>query len=277
MKITDIQGTVNLSNGVAMPYFGLGVFESGPGAETIQAIHWAFEAGYRHIDTAAFYRNEKGVGEAIAKSSVKREDIFVTSKVWNADQGYDKTFKAFDASMEKLGFEYLDLYLVHWPVKGKFKDTWKALERLYKEKRVRAIGISNFHKHHIEELKQSLEIMPMVNQVEFHPYLRQQDLIDYCRENKIQYEAWSPLMQGHILSDKTIDKLAQKYSKTPVQIILRWDLQKGVVTIPKSVKRERIISNSQIFDFEISQEDMNLIDSLDKNKRIGPNPDNFNF
>ena len=277
MEIKDINGCVVLNNGVEMPYFGLGVYLVHDGSEVVDSINWALDAGYRHIDTAAFYRNENGVGEAISKSSVKREYIFVTSKVWNADQGYDQTLKAFYASLAKLGFDYLDLYLVHWPVKGKFKDTWKALERLYKEKRVRAIGVSNFHKQHIEDLKKSLEIMPMVNQVEFHPYLVQQDLIDYCNENKIQYEAWSPLMQGHMLTDKTINKLAQKYSKTPVQIILRWDLQKGVVTIPKSVKRERIISNSRIFDFEISQEDMNLIDGLDKNKRIGPDPNNFNF
>jgi len=277
MRITDIKGCVRLTNRTEMPYFGLGVFQVNDGGEVINSIKWALDAGYRHVDTAALYGNEKGVGEAIRQSSVDRKDIFVTSKVWNSDQGYDKTLKAFDLSMKKLGFDYLDLYLVHWPVKGKYKDTWHALEYLYTQGRVRAIGISNFLEHHIEDLKQSAEILPMVNQMEFHPYLVQQSLIDYCEQNKIQYEAWSPLKQGHVLSDAVIKKLAAKYGKTPAQIILRWDLQKGVVTIPKSVKKERIISNSQIFDFELAQEDILLIDGLDRAERNGPDPDNFNF
>lgn len=277
MLITDIKGSVKLYNGVNMPYFGLGVFQLNEGSEVINAVQLALDAGYRHIDTASLYGNEKGVGEAIRKSSIDRKDVFVTSKVWNSDQGYDRTLRAFDTSMKKFGFDYLDLYLVHWPVKGKYKETWKALEHLYKQGRVKAIGISNFLKHHIEDLLQSAEIIPMVNQMEFHPYLVQQELIDYCNQNKIQYEAWSPLGQGRILSDKTINELAAKYGKSSAQIILRWDLQKGVVTIPKSIKKERIISNSQIFDFELSQEDMVLIDSLDKSQRIGADPDKFNF
>lgn len=275
--ISDIKGCVKLNNGVEMPYFGLGVFQIDEGNEVINAVKYALDCGYRHIDTAALYGNEKGVGDGIRQSGIDRKEVFVTSKVWNSDQGYNKTLKAFDLSMKKFGFDYLDLYLVHWPVKGKYKDTWRALEHLYKQGRVRSIGISNFLKHHIEDLKQSIEIMPMVNQMEFHPYLIQQDLIEYCVGNKIQYEAWSPLMQGHIMSDNIITKLAGKYGKTAAQIVLRWDLQKGVVTIPKSVKQERIVSNSQIFDFEISNEDMKLIDSLDKNNRIGADPDNFDF
>ena len=277
MVITDIKGCVKLSNGVEMPYFGLGVFQIREGNEVIEAVKYALDNGYRHIDTAALYGNEKGVGEAIRQSSIDRKDVFVTSKVWNSDQGYYSTLKAFDASMNKFGFDYLDLYLIHWPVKGKYKETWRALEQLYKQGRVRAIGISNFLKHHIEDLLQTAEIIPMVNQMEFHPYLIQQDLINYCVENKIQYEAWSPLMQGHILENNIIKKLAAKYGKTTAQIILRWDLQKGVLTIPKSIKKERIVSNSQIFDFEISQDDMELIDSLNKDQRIGADPDNFNF
>ena len=277
MLITDIKGCVKLSNGVDMPYFGLGVFQMDEGSEVINAVKHALETGYRHIDTASLYGNEKGVGEAISQSNIDRKEIFVTSKVWNSDQGYDKTLKAFEVTTKRLGFDYLDLYLIHWPVKGKYKDTWRAVEQLYKQGRVRSIGISNFLKHHIEDLKQTAEIIPMVNQMEFHPYLVQQDLIDYCIENKIQFEAWSPLMQGQILSDGTIKKLAGKYGKTTTQIILRWDLQKGVITIPKSVKKERIVSNSQIFDFEISNEDMKLIDGLDKNSRIGAHPDNFDF
>jgi methylglyoxal/glyoxal reductase len=275
--ITNIQGSWTLNNGLEMPYFGLGVFQSKEGEEVINAVQYALGAGYRHIDTAAIYNNEVGVGKAIQLSPVDRKDIFVTSKIWNSEQGYESTLRAFDKSIERLGFDYLDLYLVHWPVKGKYKETWRAMEYLYKEGRVRAIGVSNFLKHHLEDLLASAEIVPMVDQVEFHPYVVQQGLLDYCAENKIQFEAWSPLMQGKILEVKEMSGLAEKYNKTPVQIVLRWNLQKDVITIPKSVKKERIESNADIFDFELSKEDMDLIDSLDRNQRVGPDPDNFNF
>ena len=277
MQISTIDETAVLSNGVKMPWLGLGVFGSSEGEEVINAVHYALEAGYRHIDTAALYENEAGVGQAITTSNVDRKDVFVTSKVWNSDQGYDSTLRAFDESLEKMGFDYLNLYLVHWPVKGKYKETWRALEKLYKNGRVRAIGVSNFLKHHLEDLFQSAEIMPMVNQMEFHPYLVQQNLIDFCNDNHIRYEAWSPLMVGKIVDIEPIKLLAAKYRKTPAQIVLRWDIQKGVVTIPKSSNRERIISNANIFNFEISEEDMKKIDGLDKGYRIGADPDNFNF
>ncbi|OGU60075.1 MAG: glyoxal reductase [Ignavibacteria bacterium RBG_13_36_8] len=277
MKIGNIKASAKLSNGIEIPYLGLGVFGINDGQEVIDTVKYALEVGYQHIDTAAFYNNEKGVGEAVRQSSVDRKDIFVTSKVWNSDQGYDNTLRAFDASMKKLGFDYIDLYLVHWPVKGKYKDTWKALENNYKQGRVKAIGVSNFLEYHIENIKDSAEILPMVNQVEFHPYLVQQELFDYCKTNNIQFEAYSPLMQGKMLSDSLITTLADKYSKTPAQIILRWNIQKGVVTIPKSATEERILSNSQIFDFEISPEDMKSIDGLDRKERIGPHPDNVDF
>ncbi len=277
MNLSGINGTVKLNNGYEMPYLGLGVFLAHDGDEVMNAVQYALQSGYRHIDTAALYENEKGVGEGIRRSGVPREDIFVTSKVWNSDQGYDNTLRAFDDTMNKLGFEYLDLYLIHWPVKGKYIETWKAIETIYKEVRIKSIGVSNFLKHHIEDLNETAEVPPMVNQVEFHPYLVQQDLIDYCKSNQIVYEAWSPLMQGKMLEDKLIKRLAEKYSKTSAQIIVRWDLQKGVVTIPKSVKKERIISNADIFDFEISDDDMKLIDSLDRHERIGADPDNFDF
>jgi len=277
MKITDLQGTVKLNNDVEMPYFGLGVFQSQEGQEVINAVKWAIDAGYRHIDTAKLYYNEKGVGEAIRQSKVDRKDIFVTTKVWNSDQGYESTLRAFDASLNRLGFDYLDLYLIHWPVKGKYKETWRALEYLYNQGRVKAIGVSNFMQHHLEDLLQSANIIPMVNQVEFHPCLVQQELLDFCRKNKIVYEAWSPLMLGRVLSIDLLNQLAIKYNKNPVQIVLRWDLQKGVVTIPKSSKKERIISNADIFDFELSQEDVELIDGLDRNARTGPDPFNFSF
>ncbi len=276
-RITDLKGTFELHNGIKMPYFGLGVYLSEDGQEVINAVKWAIEAGYRHIDTAAIYDNEKGVGEGIKQSGINREDIFVVSKVWNADQGYESTLKAFNESLERLDLEYLDLYLIHWPVKGKYKDTWRALEHLYRQKKVRAIGVSNFLKHHLEDLLLSVEIVPMVNQMEFHPYLVQQDLIDYCNDHQIQYEAWSPLMQGHIFNLDSIKEMGEKYGKSPAQVVLRWDLQKGVVTIPKSVKKERIIANADIFDFELSKADMAYLDGLEKSKRFGPDPDTFDF
>lgn len=277
MEITDIKRSVKLSNGTEMPYLGLGVFDMSDDDEVINTVKCALDVGYRHIDTASFYNNEKGVGEALRQSHVDRSDIFVTSKVWNSEQGYDNTLRAFDKSIQRLGFDYLNLYLVHWPVKEKYKKTWKALEEICKQGRVKAIGVSNFLKHHLEDLMQSAEILPMVNQVEFHPYLVQNELLNYCKENDIQFEAYSPLMQGRILSDDLINKLAVKYCKTPAQIVLRWDIQKGVVTIPKSVKKERIISNSKIFDFEISQDDIKLIDGLNRSERIGGNPDRIDF
>jgi diketogulonate reductase-like aldo/keto reductase len=240
-------------------------------------VKHALTIGYRHIDTASLYGNERGVGKAITGSGIQRKDIFVTSKVWNSDQGYDSTLHAFDVSIKLLGFEYLDLYLVHWPVKGKYIETWKALERLYTEGFVRAIGVSNFLRHHLENLLLNCREVPMVNQMEFHPYLIQQDLIDYCHSRKIQYEAWSPLMQGKIFDVQELRSLAMKYGKDVAQLVLRWNLQKGVVTIPKSVHKERIVSNAQIFDFDITSEDMKAIDRLDQNKRVGADPDNFNF
>jgi diketogulonate reductase-like aldo/keto reductase len=277
MDITDIKGTVKLSNGVKMPYLGLGVFLVKDGPEVIEAIQYAFEAGYRHIDTAAIYNNEKGVGIAIRNSNLTREEIFLTSKVWNSNQGYDNTLRAFDISLKKLETDYLDLYLVHWPVKGKYKDTWRALEQIYSEGRVKAIGVSNFLKHHLEDLLQETNVIPMVDQVEFHPYAVQQELLDFCKTNQIQFEAWSPLMQGKIYTIEAIKKIAIKYNKTIGQIVLRWDLQKGVITIPKSIHQEHIISNSKLFDFILSDEDIANIDKLDRQERVGAHPDHFNF
>ncbi|MCG2460927.1 aldo/keto reductase [Flavobacteriaceae bacterium F89] len=276
-KISDIKGTFTLRNGVDMPYLGLGVFQSKDGFEVANAVKWALETGYRHIDTASVYNNEKGVGRGIRESEVNRKDVFLVSKVWNSDQGYESTLKAFDASLRRLQTDYLDLYLVHWPVLGKYKETWRALEYLYNEGRVRAIGVSNFLKHHLQDLIPDSNIVPMVNQMEFHPYLVQQELIDFCSENTIQYEAWSPLMQGNIFDLEPIRNLAKQYKKTVAQIVLRWDLQHGVVTIPKSVRRDRIIANADIFDFELSQKDMVLLKGMDRGKRFGADPDNFNF
>ncbi len=277
MEISDVKGTVKLHNGVRMPYFGLGVFQTKDGQEINQAINWALNAGYRHIDTAAFYQNEEGVGKAVKASSVPREEIFVTTKVWNSDQGYENAKRAFDKSLGKLGLDYIDLYLVHWPVKGKYKDTWKALEEIYESGKVRAIGVSNFMINHLEDLMASCSVMPMVNQVEFHPRLVQQELLDFCHDHDIRYEAWSPLKQGGIFRIEELKRLAEKYGKTVAQLVLRWNLQKGVITIPKSSKKERIESNANIFDFEIENDDMQLIDGLDRHERVGPDPNNFNF
>lgn len=268
---------VQLANQVAMPIFGLGVFKSKEGDEVKNAVQYALQAGYRHIDTAAIYGNEVGVGQAIKNSNVKREDIFITTKLWNTDQGYDSALKAFDKSIKKLDTEYVDLYLIHWAVKDKFNDSWKALEKLYNEKRVRAIGISNFMIPHIEQLKQTAHIMPMVNQIEFHPYLQSQHLVEYCKRSQIAITAWSPIMRGEVDKVPLLQELANKYRKTPAQITLRWNIQQGIITIPKSVNKERIENNAQIFDFEISTEDIERINSIDKNHRIGPDPMNFNF
>ncbi|EPR28093.1 Aldo/keto reductase family protein [Geobacillus sp. WSUCF1] len=266
-----------LHNGVKMPWVGLGVYKVKEGKEVRSAVRTALEIGYRHVDTAAFYENEEGVGQAIRESGIPREQVFVTTKVWNTDQGYETTLKAFDKSLKKLGFDYVDLYLVHWPVKGKYKETYKALEKLYKDGYVRAIGVSNFQIHHLQDVMADCEIKPMVNQVEYHPRLTQKELLTFCRENGIQLEAWSPLMRGEILSEPTIVDIGRKYGKTPAQVVLRWDLQHGVVTIPKSVTPARIKENADIFDFSLTDEEMKQIDALNLNKRVGPDPDNFNF
>lgn len=275
--IADIQGTFTLHNGVEMPYLGLGVYLSEEGKEVEQAVHWALETGYRNIDTASFYGNEAGVGRAVRQSGLRREEVFVTSKVWNSDQGYDTTLEAFERSMALLGLDVMDLYLVHWPVAGKYKDTWRALETLYEQGKVRAIGVSNFLRHQLEDLLEGARIRPMVNQMEFHPYLVQQDLLDFCKSQQIQYQAWSPLMQGNVFQLPELKRIAGTYGKSIAQLVLRWNLQKGVATIPKSSKEKRIRSNADLFDFEISQGDMAAIDALDRHQRFGPDPDTFDF
>ncbi|NIK79191.1 diketogulonate reductase-like aldo/keto reductase [Paenibacillus castaneae] len=281
MIAKHLQDTTTLHNGVKMPWLGLGVFKVEEGSELIQAVKLAIKHGYRSIDTAAIYENEKSVGmgihEAILENTIAREDLFVTSKVWNADLGYESTLAAYETSLNKLGLDYLDLYLIHWPVEGKYKDAWRALETLYNDGRVKAIGVSNFNIHHLQELLKDAAIKPMVNQVELHPQLTQKELISFCKEQGIQMEAWSPLMQGQLLDHPILKEIANKYNKTIAQIIVRWDLQNGIVTIPKSTKEHRIIENASVFDFDLSRDDLARINDLNENHRVGPDPDHFDF
>ncbi|MED4633652.1 aldo/keto reductase [Peribacillus frigoritolerans] len=279
--VKNLQDTTTLHNGVKMPWFGLGVFKVEEGPELVNAVKVAIKHGYRSIDTAAIYENEEGVGqgirEGLKEAGISREDLFVTSKVWNADLGYESTIAAYEKSLQKLGLEYLDLYLIHWPVEGKYKEAWKALETLYKEGKVKAIGVSNFQIHHLKDLMEDAEVKPMVNQVECHPRLTQKEVQAFCKEQGIQLEAWSPLMQGELLDNEVLQAIATKHGKSVAQVILRWDLQNGIVTIPKSTKEHRIVENSTVFDFELTEEEMNQIDGLNQNHRVGPDPDNFDF
>ncbi len=271
----SITETTTLNNGVKMPWLGLGVYKAEDGNEVAEAIKEAVRVGYRSIDTASVYKNEEGVGQAIHEIDVPREDLFITTKVWNDQQGYEETLKAFEESRQKLGVEVVDLYLVHWPVTGKFLDTWKALEKLYKDGKVRAIGVSNFKVHHLEALLKEAKVVPVVNQVEYHPLLTQPELHNYCKEKGIQLEAWSPLTRGRIFEDNRLTAMSEKYGKTPAQIILRWDLENEVVTIPKSVTPSRIQANAEIFDFQLEREDVEKLNSMNQNHRFGADPDEF--
>jgi diketogulonate reductase-like aldo/keto reductase len=275
MSLT-IDSTAELLNGIEMPRLGLGVWRAKDGQETESAVMAALKAGYRSIDTASMYENEQGVGRAIKASGIPREQVFVTTKVWNNEQGYESTIKAFRNSLDRLGMDYVDLYLVHWPVVGQYKETYRALEELYDQGLVRAIGVSNFNIHHLEDLMGSCRIKPMVNQVEMHPLHTQKKLFAFCRKEGIQLESWRPLMQGR-LDLPLIAELAAKYGKTSAQVVLRWHLQLGVVTIPKSTQEGRIRENAGLFDFELEPEDMNRIDALNQNQRFGADPDHINF
>ncbi len=252
-----------LSNGVKIPSIGFGTYKSGNTQETAQIVNYALKTGYRMIDTASFYGNEEGIGQGIKQSGIDRKDIFLVSKLWNDDHGYENTIKAFNKSLEKLQVEYLDLYLIHWPNKLN-AETWRAFEYLYKQGKVKAIGVCNFKIGHLEELEKTAEIMPMVNQIELHPQSAKNEMLAYCKENNIQLVAWSPIMRGKIFSNKIVIALAEKYKKTIAEIVLRWHIQRGVIPIPKSSNEGRIKENLAIFDFEISGEDMDAINSLNE-------------
>ncbi|KPA78724.1 putative mitochondrial prostaglandin f2-alpha synthase/D-arabinose dehydrogenase (PGFS) [Leptomonas pyrrhocoris] len=276
---------VTLPNGVKMPQIGLGVWQSAAGEATENAVKWAVQAGYRHIDTARIYENEESVGVGIRDCGVPREQIFVTTKLWNTDQGYESTLAAFEESRKKLGLDYIDLYLIHWPRGNaivakegkKYLDSWRAFEKLYEEKKVRAIGVSNFNIHHLEDVLAMCKVAPMVNQVELHPLNNQAELRKYCASKNIYVEAWSPLGQGNLLADPQLTSIAAKHHKSAAQVILRWDIQHNTITIPKSVHKERIVENAQVFDFELSAEEMATIDAMNTNHRYGPNPDDADF
>ena len=256
-----------LSNGVKMPSIGFGTYKSGNDEETAKIVKYALKIGYRQIDTASFYGNEVGIGNGIKESGINREDIFLVTKLWNDDHGYDKTIEAFNKSLERLQVDYIDLYLVHWPNKLN-SETCKAFEYLYKTGKLKSIGFCNFKVAHLEELKKTAQIMPMVNQIEIHPQSSKNDMLSYCEENNIQLVAWSPIMRGKLFSNELMIGLAEKYKKTIAQIILRWHLQRGVIPIPKSSNEERIKENLNIFDFELSNDDIKTIDLLNEGDNV---------
>lgn len=265
---------ITLSNGVEMPIVGYGVWLTQDGKEATDAVRTAIEVGYRAIDTAEVYFNEASVGEGIRQSGIDRKDLFITTKVHNDSQGFDKCLKAFDESMKKLGTDYADLYLIHWPMRSTYVETWRALIRLYEEKRVRAIGVSNFHQHHIENIVADSGVMPMMDQFEMHPRLVQPELHNYCKDHNIAITAYCPLMHGN-LDLPLLDQLAAKHGKSSAQIVLRWHIQHGNVIIPKSLRRERMLSNVDIMDFELSDAEMAAIDALSDGTRYTDDPCNF--
>ncbi|WP_185960081.1 aldo/keto reductase [Planococcus soli] len=274
MKLA-IDSTKTLHNGVEMPRFGLGVYKMTDKEAAVEAMITAINAGYGAIDTATIYDNEAEVGEAVRNSGVKREELFITSKVWNTDQGYDETLRAFEASLKRLGFDYLDLYLTHWAIEGKYVDTYRAIQRLYDEKLVRSIGVSNHQQHHLEKLLATANTKPMVNQIELHPQLTQVPLRSFCADQDIAVTSWSPLARGRLLEDPVLSEIASTYGKTIAQVIIRWHLQSDLIVIPKSATPSRIKENAQVFDFSLTEEEIELIDGLNQDWRSGTHPDDI--
>jgi 2,5-diketo-D-gluconate reductase A len=270
--------SITLTDGNSIPQVGLGVWQTPP-EDTERAVATALDAGYRHIDTAAAYGDEREVGLAVSRSGVPRDDVYLTTKLWNADQGYDSTLSAFDASMNRLGVDYLDLYLMHWPMPAKnaFVDTFKAFAHLRDQGRISSIGVSNFEPEHLRILVDATGIVPAVNQIELHPLLQQRELREVHAALGIATEAWSPLGQGSLLSNPTVTAVAEAHGKSPAQTLIRWHIQLGNIVIPKSVTPERIVSNFDVFDFELSEQDMASISSLGDGTRLGPDPRTFNF
>jgi len=272
----SLSDTITLNNGVAMPRLGLGVYQSGRGRATENAVAWALEAGYRHVDTAAMYGNETEVGaalrRAIAAGAVRRDDVFVTTKLWNSDHGYDEALRAFEASHRRLGLEQIDLFLIHWPVPKARKESWRALERVLADGRCRAIGVSNYMVRHLQELLGHAKVAPAVNQIELHPWCQQRDVTAFCQQHDIAVEAYSPLTKGMRLKDPLLAGLARATGRSPAQLLLRWSLQKGFVTIPKSAKRERIAENAALFDFALSAQQMATLDDANEERHVTWDP-----
>lgn len=267
---------LTLQDGVRMPQLGLGVWQV-PNAQAAQVVGEALRVGYRAVDTAAVYGNEEGVGQAIRESEVPRKEVFVTTKVWNTDQGYDATLRAMDASLKRLGMEYVDLYLIHWPVpaQDRFLETWRALERLRADGKARSIGVSNFKIPHLERLLNASEVVPSVNQIELHPYLQQRDLREFHAKHGIATESWSPLAKGQILGDPVLGQIAAKHGKSPAQVVIRWHLDSGLIVIPKSATPSRLPENLAVMDFALDADDMARLAALDQGRRVGPDPDTF--
>ena len=270
-----LQSRVTLNDGTKMPVLGLGVWQAAAGKETRKAVSTALEAGYRLIDTAKMYGNERDVGIAVRESGIPREEIFVTTKLWNSDHGIEAALQAFEGSRRELGLEYVDLYLIHWPVPRLRQESWKALLKLREQGVARSIGVSNYMIPHLEELLPASPIPPSVNQVEFHPFLYQKELLEYCRAHRIQLEAYSPLARGQRLKHRVIREIAAKYGRTPAQILIRWSLQHGLVVIPKSVRPERIRENADVFGFELEDEAMTRLDALDERSHVAWNPEDL--
>ncbi len=267
-----LRSTATLRGGVEMPRLGLGVWQSAPGEETRRAVSEALAAGYRHVDTARAYRNEADVGAAIRESGVPRREVFVTTKLWNADHGYDRTLRAMDQSLASLGMEQVDLYLVHWPVEGLRNDTWRAMEKILSDGKARAIGVSNYTIRHLDELLARAKMAPSVNQVEFNPFLNQRALLAHCRRHGIQLEAYGPLARAHRMDEPALVAIARKHGRTPAQVLLRWGLQHELVVIPKSVRPERIRENADVFGFALDAQDLAALDALDEGYRTSWDP-----
>ena len=273
----DIRSTITLNNQVKIPCFGLGVFQAKNGDEAYHSILGALDAGYRHIDTAAIYGNEESVGKALKDSGIPREEIFVTTKLWNEETRKGTQREAFKQSLKRLGLDYVDLYLMHWPVREKIVESWNIMEEIYKSGGARAIGVSNFQTRDLDTVLASGSVVPAVNQIELHPLLTQEELVDYSKSKGIEIEVWSPLARNLLMDNPVLGKIAEKYDKTIAQVILRWDLDHGYIVFPKSVHKDRIIANSQIFDFHLTPDEIKSIDGLNQNRRTGADPENFPF
>jgi len=274
-QLTSLADTVEIAPGVAINRLGLGTYRAGEGSDVEGEVRYGLSIGYRTIDTAALYANEGSVGRILRESGLARDEVFVTTKLWNNDQGYDSTLRAFDGSLGRLGFDYVDLYLVHWPSPEKMRETWRAMEEIHASGRARAIGVCNFLVHHLETLGGLANVPPALNQFEHHPRLQQPELVEYCQGHGITVQAWAPIMRGRVLLIPELVQIAQAHGKTPAQVSIRWILQRGVTTIPKSIHERRLAENADVYDFELTGAEMAIIESLDRAERIGPDPDRY--